>query len=134
VKYASGAHSKYVLNYHLCWCVKYRHTLLTRQIGDRVKEVITEIAERIGVVIIAIETETDHVHVLCQLKPTHTVSSVLHRFKGGSAHKIFREFPSLRRRLLLSSCRPSQLSCARNVRYVLACETNLIFEGGWPPM
>lgn len=98
-KHTSSAHGKHVLNVHLVWCVKYRRTVLTRQIGDRVKEVITEIAERIGVRIIAIETETDHVHVLCSLKPTHTVSSVLHRFKGGSAHKIFREFPQLRYRL-----------------------------------
>lgn len=98
-KYASSAHGKHVLNYHLCWCVKYRHTLLTRQIGDRVKEVLREIAERIDVQIIAVETDTDHVHVLCRLKPNQTVSSVLHRFKGGSARQIFKEFPQLRRRL-----------------------------------
>jgi putative transposase len=99
LKPLSGAHSKHVLTYHMVWCVKYRHTLLTRQIGDRVKEVIREIAERISVEVIEIETDTDHVHVIVRLKPTQTVSSVLHRFKGGSAHKIFREFPQLRRRL-----------------------------------
>jgi putative transposase len=72
---------------------------LTREIGDRVKAVLHEIAVAIDVEIIAVECDTDHVHVLCRLKPTHTVSSVLHRFKGGSAYRIFREFPSLRRRL-----------------------------------
>jgi putative transposase len=89
----------HALTYHIVWCVKYRHTLLTRQIGDRAKEIISEIAERIGVEVIEIETDTDHVHVIVRLKPTHTISSVLHRFKGGSAFRLFREFPSLRRRL-----------------------------------
>lgn len=99
MKPQSGAHSMHVLTYHLVWCVKYRHTVLTRQIGDRVKEVVSEIAARIGVEVIEIETDTDHVHVIVRLKPTHTISSVLHRLKGGSAFQIFREFPSLRRRL-----------------------------------
>lgn len=98
-KHASSAHGKHVLNYHLVWCVKYRHTLLTRKIGDRAKEIIREIAEAIGVEVIEIETDVDHVHVIVRMKPTQTVSSVLHRFKGGSAYRIFREFPSLRRRL-----------------------------------
>ena len=89
----------HVLTYHLVWCVKYRHTLLTRQIGDRVKEIVSEIAAAIGTEIIEIETDTDHVHVLVRLKPTHEVSRVVHRFKGASARRIFQEFPQLRRRL-----------------------------------
>jgi putative transposase len=99
LKPASGAHSKHALAYHLVWCVKYRHTLLTRQIGDRAKEIISEIATEIGAEIIEIETDTDHVHVVVRLKPTHTLSSVFHRFKGGSARRLFQEFPQLRRRL-----------------------------------
>ena len=99
LKPQSSAHGKHVLTYHLVWCVKYRRTLLTREIGDRVKAVLREIAEAIDVEIIEVETETDHVHVIVRLKPTQTVSSVFHRFKGGSAYRIFREFPHLRRRL-----------------------------------
>lgn len=99
MKPQSGAHSMHVLTYHLVWCVKYRHTLLTRQIGDRVKEVVSEIAVKIGAEIVEIETDTDHVHVIVRLKPTHQLSRVFHRFKGGSARQIFQEFPQLRRRL-----------------------------------
>jgi putative transposase len=99
IKAQSGAHSMHVLTFHLVWCVKYRHTLLTRQIGDRVKEIVSEIAANIGTEIIEIETDTDHVHVLIRLKPSLSVSQVLHRFKGASARRIFQEFPQLRRRL-----------------------------------
>jgi putative transposase len=99
MKHQSGAHSRHVLTYHLVWCVKYRHTILTREIGDRAKAIITEIAASIGAEIVEIETDTDHVHVIVRLKPTHTLSSVFHRFKGGSARRLFQEFPQLRRRL-----------------------------------
>jgi putative transposase len=99
LKPLSGAHSKHVLTYHLVWCVKYRHTLLTRGMGDRAKEILREIADKIAVEIIEVETDTDHVHVIVRLKPTHTIAGVLHRFKGGSAYRLFRDFPYLRRRL-----------------------------------
>ena len=99
LKPLSGAHSKHLLTYHLVWCVKYRHTLLTRDMGDRLKEILREIADKIAVEIIEAETDTDHVHVIVRLKPSQTISMVMHRFKGGSAFRMFREYPFLRRRL-----------------------------------
>jgi putative transposase len=89
----------HVLAFHLVWCVKYRHTLLTRQIGDRAKEIISDIAVNIGAEVIEIETDTDHVHVLVRLSPSHSIAQVMHRFKGASARRLFQEFPQLRRRL-----------------------------------
>lgn len=99
MKPQSGAHSMHVLTYHIVWCVKYRHTLLTRQIGDRAKEILREIAEQIGCEILEAETDTDHVHILIRLKPSLSVSQVMHRLKGASARRIFQELPQLRRRL-----------------------------------
>ena len=94
-----GGHSVHAIAYHLVWCVKYRKTLLTREIGDRVKALVTEIAGQEGCEILAIETDTDHVHVLLRVKPTHQLSSLVHRFKGVTARRIFQEYPHLRRRL-----------------------------------
>jgi putative transposase len=84
LKPQSGGHSIHALAIHLVWCVKYRHTLLTHEIG---------------VEIIEAETDVDHVHVVVRLKPTHTLSKVVHRFKGASARRIFQEYPQLRNRL-----------------------------------
>lgn len=95
----SGGHSKHALAVHLIWVVKYRRSVLTHEIGDRVKAIVTEVANEIGVEIIKIETDVDHVHVIVRLKPTHTVSDVVKRFKGRSARIIFQEFPSLKNRL-----------------------------------
>ncbi len=95
----SGGHSRFTLNYHLIWCVKYRHTILTHQIGDRIKEIISEIACEQGCRITAIETDVDHVHVLIQLKPSHQLSKIMQLFKGRTARIIFQEFPQLKNRL-----------------------------------
>lgn len=95
----SGAHSKHALAYHLVWCVKYRRSVLIRAIGDRLKEILTEIATAQGAEIISVETDVDHVHVLIRLKPIHSVATIAKRLKGASAYKLFREFPSLKYRL-----------------------------------
>jgi putative transposase len=95
----SGAHNKHALAVHLIWVVKYRRSVLTHEIGDRVKAIVSEVATEIGCEIISIETDVDHVHVIVRLKPTHTVSDVVKRFKGRSARYIFKEFPEIKRRL-----------------------------------
>ena len=99
MKANSSAHSKHLLHYHLVWCVKYRHTILTREIGDRVKEIVMQIADEQNCIIDAIETDTDHVHILLQLKPTHDIPKLVKFFKGRSARFIFLEFPELKNRL-----------------------------------
>jgi putative transposase len=95
----SGGHSKYTLNFHLVWCVKYRHSILTTKIGDRVKDILHDLADEMEVGVSAVETDVDHVHMLIQLKPTHELSKVVQRFKGVTARRIFQEFPGLKNRL-----------------------------------
>lgn len=95
----SSAHSKHLLHYHLVWCVKYRRSVLTREIGDRVKEICLQIADEQNCTITAIETDTDHVHILLQLKPTHSIPKLVKFFKGRSARLIFQEFPYIKNRL-----------------------------------
>jgi putative transposase len=95
----SGGHSIHAIAYHLVWCVKYRRSVLTHEIGDRIKEIVTEIANEQKCEILAIETDTDHVHVLVRVKPTHTLSKLIQLFKGRSARIIFLEYPELKNRL-----------------------------------
>lgn len=95
----SSAHSKHLLHYHLVWCVKYRRTVLTTELGDRVKEICLQIADEQKCFIEAIETDTDHVHILLQLKPTHSIPKLAQFFKGRSSRYLFQEFPHLKFRL-----------------------------------
>lgn len=99
MKANSSAHSKHLLHYHLVWVVKYRRTVLTRKIGDRVKEICLQIAQEQDCAITAIEADSDHLHLLIQLKPTHSIPKLVQLFKGRSARFIFLEFPEIKNRL-----------------------------------
>jgi putative transposase len=95
----SGAHSRHAIAMHIVWVTKYRRSVLTRDAGDRCKEIVAEVAAEIGVEIIRMESEVNHVHVVARLKPTHAVADVVKRFKGRSSRVLFQEFPWLKRRL-----------------------------------
>src|SRR5215212_8797420 len=92
----SGAHSTFLLSYQLIWCVKYRRSILTHDIGDRLKEMVTEILKERDGKLIAVETELDHIHVVFRCKPSTALSELVNRLKGLTAYKLFREFPKLR--------------------------------------
>ena len=94
-----SAHSTHTLNYHLIFCTKYRRSVLTYEIGDRVKEIIIEIAKEQNAIVEAVETEVDHVHVMLNLKPTHSIPKLVQLFKGRSSRFCFQEFPHLKKRL-----------------------------------
>jgi REP-associated tyrosine transposase len=95
----SGGHSVYLLTYHLIWCVKYRRSVFTREIGDRLKEILTNLITESGCILIAIETEVDHIHIVMRTKPTHQLSKLINSFKCVSARKLFQEYPTLKNRL-----------------------------------
>ena len=99
IQLKKSAHSTHTLNFHLIFCTKYRRTVLTREVGDRVKEIVCEIAKEQNATVEAIETDTDHVHVMLNLKPTHSLPKLIQLFKGRSARLIFQEFPYIKRRL-----------------------------------
>jgi putative transposase len=111
LKAKSGAHSRHVLTYHLIWCVKYRHTLLTRQIGDRAKEIISEIATQIGAEIIEIETDTDHVHLIVRLNLNHKLSRVPATSQASTARALV-ESREIRRHRWRRTARNSQEICS----------------------
>lgn len=95
----TSAHSKHTLNYHLVFVTKYRRTVLNIEVGDRVKEIIREIAVEQNCNVVAVETETNHVHVMLELAPTHSIPKLVQLFKGRSSKLIFEEFPYIKNRL-----------------------------------
>lgn len=95
----SGSHSVYLLTYHLVWCVKYRRSVLTRNIGDRLKEIVADLLTEADCSLVAVETEVDHIHIVFRTKPTHQLSKLVNSLKGVTARRLFQEFPTLKNRL-----------------------------------
>jgi putative transposase len=94
-----GSHSVYDTQYHLVWAPKYRKTILTGVVGERMRELLFEIAESYGIEIDELEVSVDHVHILCSFPPKFSITQVVTRFKSLSARAIFREYPQVKRQL-----------------------------------
>ena len=89
----------YSIQYHLVWCVKYRHPILHGKIDADVKQLLAKIASDNDIQIIEMESDKDHIHLLIDCKPQHVIPSVVKAFKGVSARLLFKKYPELKQRL-----------------------------------
>jgi putative transposase len=89
----------YAIEYHIVWCVKYRHKVLRDEIAEFLKEVLTETAILYKFKVESLEVVEDHVHVLVSATPQHTIPNIVKMLKGISARKLFLKFPQLKKKL-----------------------------------
>jgi putative transposase len=89
-----GAHSVFSLHYHLVIVVKYRRKALYDEIiRERLKQIIWEMSDDLGIEILAQEPAEDHMHILFKAKPTTSLTKVVNSIKGASARRLRQEFP-----------------------------------------
>jgi len=82
----------YSIQYHIVWCVKYRHKILAGEIEKKLQEIVYKIAEDNGFTIIEYKSASDHVHLLVDCKPQHYIPDMLKALKGTSARYLMKEF------------------------------------------
>ena len=63
----------YAIQYHIVWCVKYRHKILVEEIDARLKEILVQIASDNNFTISEIESDSDHIHLLVDCTPQHSI-------------------------------------------------------------
>lgn len=88
--YHHGSHCKYLLQYHLVFSTKYRKKLLVGNIKDDIKQIIYDIANEKELVIKAIETDIDHIHIMVDAPPKKSVLEIVNNFKSMSTHRIYK--------------------------------------------
>ncbi|GAC42561.1 IS200/IS605 family transposase [Paenibacillus popilliae] len=93
----------YSIQYHIVWCVKYRNKVLLGDIDIRVKEILNQIATDNGFTISKIESDCDHVHLFIDCNPQHSIPNMIKALKGVSARLLFKEFPQLKKKLLVGN-------------------------------
>jgi len=76
-------------------CIKYRRKVLHGEIADSLKQILGALAEKIGITIIEMEIEKDHVHILFKSKPIHQPSKVINSLKSVSARRLFVKHPEI---------------------------------------
>lgn len=82
----------YAIQYHIVWCVKYRHKVIRDNIETRLKEILYKIAEDNNFSIEEMEADLDHIHILIQCTPQHYIPDMLKALKGVSARLLMKEY------------------------------------------
>ena len=98
-RHKTNANCVYSLKYHLVWCPKYRKKVLVGQVEARLRELLYEKANNMGVEIEALEILPDHVHMFVSADPTEAPQRLANQFKGYTSRILRLEFASLKPRL-----------------------------------
>lgn len=98
-RFRRNAGAVYSLKYHIVWTPKYRRSVLSEPIAQRLKELLLEKAAEMEVETLAFEIMPDHVHIFISTDPTESPAHLVNQFKGYSSHKLREEFPELKSRL-----------------------------------
>jgi putative transposase len=80
------------------WITKYRYKVLTYDIKKRVRELVLQVAEEMGIKIENGVVSSDHVHIFANIPPHIKVSEFVQKAKGRSSKRIQEEFPILQKK------------------------------------
>lgn len=96
-QYKTLNHCKYLCQYHIIWCPKFRFSVIKDNIESELKNVLLEIAKKYDYEIFEIEAMPDHIHLFIGIKPTVAPTDVIRTLKSISAIELFKKFPKLKK-------------------------------------
>lgn len=109
--------SVYSLRYHLILVTKYRRDVLIADIKTELEELLKSMTEQFSGKIIEINIMPDHVHMLIDASPKHSISSMMKGYKGVSARMLFMYHPEIKEKLCGGHLwQPSYFACTVSER------------------
>ncbi len=100
MKITHGRGYVYSIQYHIVWCVKYRHGILNPTIEKRLIEILNIIAKCEGFQILEVNTDKDHIHLLINCSPQYYIPDIIKQLKGVSSRMLMKEFGEILKRKL----------------------------------
>ena len=95
--YRTGSHSRYDIKYHFVWVTKYRKSVLTGEVGVRLRNLVREICRTHDIEILQGAVSKDHVHVLLSCPPSLSPSKIIQYIKGKTSRKLMMEFKHIQK-------------------------------------
>lgn len=92
LKVTYGRGYVYSIQYHVVWCVKYRHKALTPKVEKRLYEILNKIAEDNTFQILECNSDLDRIHLLINCSPQHYIPDMIKALKGVSARLLMKEY------------------------------------------
>lgn len=96
-EYHSSSHCRYLTQYHIIWCPKFRFSVLKKGVDDTLKEILQRICDRYHYQIKALEVMPDHVHIFIDCPYTVAPVDIVRTLKSISAIELFKAYPDLKR-------------------------------------
>jgi putative transposase len=94
--YHSASHCKYLTQYHIVWCPKFRYSVLKNGIDNTLKEILFKICENYHYKIKALEVMPDHIHIFVDCPQTVAPCDIARTLKSISAIELFKVYPKLK--------------------------------------
>ena len=96
-KYRKTPHTVYDIKYHFVIVPKYRYNVLDGEVKEWLKKEISQICERMEILIEEGKICKDHIHMCLSVPPRYSPSEVMKQIKGKSSEGVFREFPEIKK-------------------------------------
>lgn len=81
----------YALEYHIVWCVKYRHKVINGSIKEDLEKILRKVALDNKFEILEFNADEDHVHLLVSCSPQHSIPNLMKAMKGTSARLLMQK-------------------------------------------
>ncbi|WP_458208772.1 IS200/IS605 family transposase [Haladaptatus sp. NG-SE-30] len=90
--YSRERTSVHNLHYHFIWCPKYRKSVLTDEVADRLEQLIEEKADELELEILRLAIQPDHVHLFITGNPKLAPNKIMQQVKGYTSRTLRDEF------------------------------------------
>ena len=92
----SLAHTTWNCKYHIVFAPKYRRKVFYESKRLEIGTILRQLCEWKGITIIEAEVCPDHIHMLVEIPPKYSVSSVMGFLKGKSSIMIYSRWANMR--------------------------------------
>lgn len=95
-QYHSASHCKYLVQYHIVWCPKFRYSGLGNGVDVTLKRILQDICDKYNYVVKALEVMPDHIHIFVDCPQTVAPCDIVRTLKSISAIELFKAYPRLK--------------------------------------
>ena len=92
----SLSHSKWNCKYHIVFVPKYRRKVFYGTKRLEIGQILRQLCNWYGVTLLEAEACPDHIHILVEIPPKHSVSSFMGYLKGKSSIMIYNKWGNMK--------------------------------------
>ena len=86
------SHAPWRCQYHNVWVPKYRHRMLTGEVGQEVKNCIQVFSGQLGCEVVELNIQQDHIHLISNVPPKVSISKLMGTLKGQAVIRVLVSF------------------------------------------